>query len=277
MQRITENVYVEVGFRGCNPGFIVTEEGIVVVDSPQKPSDAVRFRDEMKGKGEIRYVINTEPHGDHIMGNFFFPGPVIAHQGTRDIISALETSRLSMEMILDKVKAIDPEGLSLMEGYILKKPSITFSKDLFLYLGKHTFKLIHLPGHTASQIAVCIPEERIVFTGDNVFYKVQTWFQKANPDEWLRSLERIGELDVDVIVPGHGEVCDKNYLKEQASFIEEWIEAVKEAKRQGLSKEEAQSRISFLDRYPMDIGLEARGPGVQRMNVDRLYDFLEQN
>ena len=35
-------------------------------------------------------------------------------------------------------------------------------------------------------------------------------------------------------------------------------------------------KISFLDRYPMDIGLDAIGPEVQRMNVDRLYDLLKE-
>lgn len=277
MQQVTKNVYVETGLHGCNPGFVITEEGIVMIDSPQKPSDALKFRNEMKGKGEVRYLINTEHHIDHIMGNFFFPGIVIAHQGAWEAVSSRYSSALFTEKIADRVKAIDPPGLALMEGYFLREPSLTFSKDFTLYLGKHTFKLIHLPGHTASEIAVHIPEERIVFTGDNVFHKVQTWLQEASPLEWLRSLEKIDKLDVDFIVPGHGEVCSKDYLKEQASFIREWMAAIREAKRRGLSKEEAQDKISFLDRYPMDIGQESQCPQVQRMNVGWLYDCLEEN
>ncbi|MBU2497617.1 MAG: MBL fold metallo-hydrolase, partial [Proteobacteria bacterium] len=127
----------------------------------------------------------------------------------------------------------------------------------------------------AGQIGVYIPEERVVFTGDNVFHKVQTFLHYAYPDDWLHSLKRIEELDVDVIVPGHGDICDRGYVKEQAAFIEEWVEAVREAISQGLSKEEAQAGISFLDRYPMDIGIEAMGPQVQQMNVGRLYDVLK--
>ena len=83
-------------------------------------------------------------------------------------------------------------------------------------------------------------------------------------------------MDVDLIIPGHGEICDKSYLKEQASFIEEWVEAVRKGIQQGLSKEEAQEKISFLDRYPMDVGLAAMGPEVMRMNVNRLYDLLSK-
>ena len=272
MKQVSANIYAETGFLGCNPGFVITKKGIVMVDSPQRPSDALKWRDEIKGKGEIIYLINTEPHPDHVLGNFFFSGTVVSHQGTREALLSL-----SRDMIEERVKAIDPEGLSLMKGYFLKKPSITFSDRLFLYLGDHTFKLIHLPGHTASEIAVFIPEEKVVFTGDNLFCRVQAFLHQAYPNEWLNSLKRIEELDVDVIVPGHGEVCDKDYLKEQASFIEEWVEAVKEAIKQGLSKEEAQSKISFLERYPMDIGTASRGPEVQRMNVERLYDLLKGN
>ncbi|MFW6125580.1 MAG: MBL fold metallo-hydrolase [Chloroflexota bacterium] len=270
MEQVSANVYVETGFRGCNPSFITTREGIVMIDSPQRPSDAVKWRQEMEGKGEVRYLFNTEPHGDHVTGNYFFTGTVIAQEGTRE---AVETS-FDLETLMERLKVMDPDGLSLMEGYRVKKPSITFSDRLTLYLGDHTFEAMHLPGHTPSETAVYVAEERVVFTGDNVFYKCQTFLHQGLPDKWLESLDKIGELDVDTIVPGHGQVCDKGYLKEQAAFINDWVEAVKQAIAQGLTREEAKERISFLDRYPMDTGLEAMGPEVQKMNVERLYDLL---
>ena len=269
MKQVSANVYVETGFRGCNPGFVTTADGIVMIDTPMMPSDAIKWRDFIEQKGEVRYVINTEPHADHYTGNAFFPGMVIAHHGTREVLSTVSEAD-----IIERVKAMDPEGLPLMDGYRLKRPAITFDQRLLLYLGEHTFELIHLPGHTASEIAVYIPEERVVFTGDNVFYKVQTFLHEADPWEWLQSLKTIGELDVDVIAPGHGEVCDKGYLKEQAAFIEDWIAAVRDAIKRGLTKEQAQAEISFLDRYPMGQGMEAMGPIVQQMNVARLYDLL---
>jgi len=270
MQQVSANVYVETGFRGCNPGFVVTRDGIVMIDSPQKPSDCVKWQEEMKAKGEVRYLINTEPHGDHYTGNYFFAGTVIAQKGTRDVIASMRP-----EDIVERVKAIDPDGLPSMDGYQLKIPSITFSECLNLYLGDHTFELIHLPGHTASETAIHIPQERLVFTGDNVFYRVQLFFHDAYPREWLESLKKLEELDVDIIVPGHGEVCNKSYLSEQAAFMEEWIAAVRDAVKQGLSKEEAQGKISFLDRYPMGPGLDSMGPMLHQMNISRLYDLIK--
>jgi len=271
MQQITANVYAETRFRGCNPGFVTTSEGIVMIDTPYRPSDAVAWREELGRRGEVRYLINTEPHTDHFTGNYFFPGTVIAQEGVREALKAV-----TVNQILERVADIDPAGMSLMSGYQLRPPTITFSKRLTLYLGSHTFELTHLVGHTAAEIGVYIPEERVIFTGDNVFYKVQPFLHECHPREWLESLERIGQLDVAYIVPGHGEVCDKSYLPEMSAFIREWVETVRKAIEQGMTKEQAMASISFLDRYPMDIGLEARGPDVQRMNVDRLYDLIKE-
>jgi len=71
MQRISDSVFVETGFRGCNVGFVVTKEGVVVIDTPMVPREAIKWREEIARHGPIRYVINTEPHGDHFTGNFF--------------------------------------------------------------------------------------------------------------------------------------------------------------------------------------------------------------
>ena len=271
MEKIGENIYVETGFRGCNPGFIVTTEGVVMIDSPQNPSNAVEWREEIKGRGEVHYLINTEPHGDHVMGNSFFPGIAIAQEGTREAVLSL-----SADMVRERVQAIDPEGLKYMDGYEVKIPSLTFSDRLCLYLGKHSFELIHLPGHTPSETAVFIPEERVVFTGDNIFCQTQTFMHQALPEEWLKSLKQIEKLEADWIVPGHGPICQKDYLREQAQFIEDWVGAVKEAISKGVSREEAHQTISFIDRYPMDTGLEAMGEMVQHMNIDRLYDLYDK-
>lgn len=271
MQRITENVYAETGFRGCNPGFVVTKDGVVMIDTPQMPTDAVGWRDEIAKYGRVRYLINTEPHGDHYTGNFFFKGTVVAHEGTREAIL-----NSSAEQLMERLKQMAPENLPLMKGFKYRPPTITLSERLTLYVGKHTFQLINVPGHTPYQVAVYIPEERVVFTSDNVFYKVQAWLQQALPFEWLESLKRIGELDADVLVPGHGEICDPSYLPEMGAFIQAWIDAVTEAIKKGMSLEEAQEKVSLKDRYPMQPGSEPMIEMVQRMNVARLYEVLKK-
>ena len=53
--KLTANVYVETGYHGANVGYITTDRGIVMVDSPQRPTDAVAWRKQIEGEGEISY------------------------------------------------------------------------------------------------------------------------------------------------------------------------------------------------------------------------------
>jgi len=269
MQQITKNVFAETRQPGCNPGYLVTKQGIVLIDSPQQPSYAIQLNEELNAKNKLLYLINTEHHRDHVMGNYFFSVPIISHEKTREAISTLP-----MDSILEKFNRFEPEFMKSIEKYFIKKPSITYTDKLTLYIGDHTIELMNLPGHTAGQTAVYIPQERVVFTGDNIFFKVQTFIHQGFPEQWLESLKIIDSLDVDVIIPGHGEICDKSYIPEQISVIQEWVGTVKAAIQKGLTKEEAQATISFLDRYPMDIGHpEGRGLELQGLNVGRLYDL----
>jgi cyclase len=271
MRQLTKNVFVETEIRGCNHGFVTTSEGIVMIDSPHKPSDALKLKAEIaRHGGNLRYIINTEPHGDHWTGNAFFDVPVVAHEGVRKRI--LETN---MEEHVARVATFGPEEPGLLEGYRPNAPVVTFKNGMTLHVGDHTFEMIHMPGHTMSQAAVCIKEEGVVFTSDNIFHKVHTWLQEANPDLWLIALDSLRDLKEEVFVPGHGAVCGKEYLDEQASVIHEWKAYVKGAIDKGMTKDEAIVRLTDMtDRYPMDVGQDGMAPMVMQRNVANLYDYL---
>ncbi len=270
MQKISENVFVETGFHSSNVGFVVTGAGVVMIDAPQLPADAIKWRDIIAQHGPVKYLINTEPHPDHTAGNYFFDTTVIAHSGIRETM--LHSSTQSVK---DMVARVSPADSPMVEDYHYRLPGITFSDSMDIHLADHTFLLINMPGHTRFQTAVYIPREKVVFTSDNVFGRVQAWMQEALPYEWLASLKKLAELDADVLVPGHGSVCTREYLPEMSAFIQDWIDAVKSAIDQGLSLEEAQNRISFIDRYPMEPGSEMMGQLIQKVNVARLFQVLK--
>jgi glyoxylase-like metal-dependent hydrolase (beta-lactamase superfamily II) len=132
-----------------------------------------------------------------------------------------------------------------------------------------------MPGHTAYQAAVIVEEEGVVFTSDNIFCKVHTWLQEADPDLWLVALESLRGLREDTFVPGHGPVCDKKYLNEQGAFIREWVDYVRGAVGKGLSKDQCLAELTAMTgRYPMDVGQDGMAPMVMKMNVANLYDFV---
>ena len=270
MRQLTSNVYVETEVRGCNHGFVTTSDGVVMIDSPHKPSDALKLKAEIAKHGQLRYIINTEPHGDHWTGNAFFDAPVVAHEGVRTRI--LETD---LDEHIERVANFGPEEGPLMVGYKPNVPIITFKNGMTLRVGDHTFRMIHMPGHTLYQAAIIIEEEGVVFTSDNIFHKVQTWLHEANPDLWLTALESLRRLDEDIFVPGHGDLCDKSYLDEQGTFIMEWRDYVKDAIDIGMTRDEAALNLNkFVDRYPMDVGQAHMAPMVMRISAANLYDYL---
>ncbi|MBN1191052.1 MAG: MBL fold metallo-hydrolase [Dehalococcoidales bacterium] len=269
MQKVTENVFVETANRGCNTGFVVTAEGIVMVDTPMVPSEAKKWRDEIAKHGQLRYLINGEPHPDHISGNCYFDCTGIGHEGTRSAILSAKT-----EELVNSLKMMAPDSLPLDSEFHYKPPEITFSERLTFYLGSHTFHLLHLPGHTPYQVIVYVPEEKVIFTSDNVVVGIPFMHQSV-PYEWLESLKTLQELDFDYIITGHGDVCPKSYISEMQDTIKFWINAVEQAIRKGISKEEAMDKTDLSAKYPM-MSTDERARGIKRMNVSRLYDVLKK-
>ena len=258
MRRVSKNVYAEVLFWGCNPGFVVTDDGVFMIDTPQQPMDAMRWRERIVDQfGPIRHLVNTEPHADHIRGNAYFPGvEVIGQEG---MVARYEEAIPAMTgpELLETMKQADPDSVWLFNhpDYPPNPPTRTFADELTLHLGDHEIRIIHHPGHTAPQTSVYVPQEGVVFTGDNVFHKCRTFIQEADPWQWLDALERIGQLDVETIVPGHGEPCGKDYLKQQAQVIQNWIGAVEDLVRRGLTDEDAvQERVDVLSLDPYQLG-----------------------
>jgi len=268
MIQITKNVYVETGMMACNIGFVTTKDGLVLIDTPMRPSDAVRWREEARRKGEIRYLINTEEHPDHWQGSFFFPCVLITHEETRDALKRAQTSE-----VIERAKQLDPEAESLMKDYRIRFADITFTDNMNLYLGEHTIRLFHLPGHSAGGIGVYIPEERVVFTTDIVFHKMKSWLHESDPLGWISSLRRLSQMDIEVVVPGHGELCKKDYFDEQSRIIQGWIDAVKSAIKQGWSLKEAQERISSPDPYPKQKGTPKTESELNQEIIARLYQL----
>jgi len=281
MEQVTANVFTDTTLRGCNPSFVVTSDGVVVIDTPQLPTKAVAMRKLAESFGPIRYLINTEHHVDHIFGNYYFKaaGTVVHHQGVDDMFMKVLPNIDPYAYAAEAIPSDDPEGAAIFpdrDTYFRdpNKGTIVFTGDVTLRVGGHTFHLLHTPGHTRGQIAVHVPEERVVLTGDTIFHDCQTWLMESDVPMWLDALERVRALDVDHLLPGHGTVTTTDYVATQRAVLLDWVSAVADAIAKGWSREETIARVSFADRFPVDIGQGHMMDHIQTKNAASLYDKL---
>jgi len=280
MRRITERIYAEIYFWGCNPGFVTTSDGVFMIDTPQQPIEAVRWRERMLEHGPIRHLVNTEPHPDHIRGNAYFPGVEVIGQERMVARYEAMVPMMTGEQTLEALKTADPDSVWLFNhpAYPPNPPTRTFSSELVLQLGQHEIQLLHHPGHTPPQTSVYLPGEGVVFTGDNVFNGCKTFVQEADPWQWLDALERIAALDVETIVPGHGEPCSRAYLGTQAQVLHNWIGVVEQYVRRGLTEDEAVREpldvVKDVDPYPIGQRLFPNSDSITERNIRNVYKHV---
>src|SRR5258706_2645647 len=283
LETVTPNIFTTTKLRGCNPSFVTTSDGVVVIDTPQLPTRAVAMRKAAEAHGPIRYLINTENHVDHIFGNHWFrgAGEVVNHKALWDIFMDPNAALDPFAYALEAVPTDDPEGGAIIpdrDAYYADLPrgTVVFTGDLTLRVGDHTIRCLWTPGHTPGQLAVWVPEERVVFTGDTIFSGCQTWLMTSNVDQWIEALERIRALpDVDHVVPGHGPVVALDYIHTQRRVLLAWKSAVADAVAKGWTREETIKRVRFDEEFgPVDIGQGYMMEHIQNNNAGSLWDKL---
>jgi cyclase len=283
VRQIGPNSYAEFYFLGCNPGFIATSDGVLMIDTPQRGIDASRYRERVNESGRIRYIVNTEAHADHTWGNSFFKDvEIVGSNALRKEFDATWMGFGGPRGRLERTKTPDPwlgdpESVWLMDqpDFGPHPPTLTFDEELVLTVGDHQIHCLHMPGHTEGQTSVFIPQEGLVFTGDTVFWHCRTWLHDADPWRWIESLNRLRALDVETIIPGHGEPCGKAYLDTQEQVIENWVGVVDEFVEAGMTEDEAARQSvdvrATLDPYPMGQRLWELEDMVTEINIRNLY------
>ena len=277
MEEVVKGIFAETNYFGCNPGFIVTRDGVVMVDTPQKPTDWPGWKAEIKAHGPVRWLINTEYHWDHTMGNPYYEGIVAAHDATHENFYKVSSMwGFGIDGAGPWIEEVDPEGVRIAGVYKPRAPEITFSRDMTLYVGESEIQLLHTPGHTEGQTAVYIPDRGVLFATDNLFVDFLIWFHDSDPFEWLQSLERLKTLDVDRIIPGHGPVCGKESIGLMEEKIQGVLSRVRDAMDRGLSEEEAAATVKFQDLCVQDENYEEIRDDVESASVQRIYRILKE-
>ncbi|MBI3620712.1 MAG: MBL fold metallo-hydrolase [Nitrospirae bacterium] len=269
IQPVVPDVWAVIGEDGnANAGFILTRDGVVVVDSQINPRAAEAMLRAIRKltATPILYLINTHAHGDHTFANHVIHPTrgIIAHERTK---VALATR--GKQMLKEYPQSV---GVKEAEGAKVTLPAITFTDQMTLPIADRTIVLRYLGiGHTVGDIVVWLPNERVLFSGDLVFVNHLPWLGEGETREWLKTLARLKTLPFEHLIPGSGPVGDRRSLDRFERYLSGVRRVVVEAflKRQSL---EQLKRTASFPEYSHDLKYREWLP----LNLEHAYRQMEK-
>jgi cyclase len=261
----------------CNAAIFVRSKDVVVVDTHSKPSAAAGLIGQLKREvtpKPVRYVINTHFHWDHTQGNHAYRQigekvDFIASATTKQLMADLAVARMKasvgevphlIETLRDQAahatsdgeKALCADQIRQLEAYqaelknyTLELPTITFDKSYVLQDPAYDLHLeFHGHAHTAGDVVVYCPQERVIATGD-VIHGFLPFIADGFPRIWPGTIDSIGGADFNHILPGHAAMqTGRTVMLNLRNYIEELTGRVAQGKQAGLTLAEMQQRIT---------------------------------
>jgi len=279
MREVSPGIYIETDQRGANYGGIVSDDGIVVIDTPMVPAQARAFRDELRrlsGGKPFLYVINTDHHRGHILGNQFFqPTPVIAHDQAWKHMKGYSDN--FKQRVIDSFKK-EPEIQAQFTDIQIIVPNITFAHRLDIVRGGRDIRIIKVGGHTAATSVVWLPNERLLFVGDAVWVDQHPYMAQANSKEWLDGLTFIRKLKADRILPGRGPVCGREATERMSDYIRFMRHRVRVNHRQARSKQETVAAVvrEMTGWFPIAPAVKSKTESQIKQGIGRIWNEMEK-
>jgi len=219
IEEIKKGIYANVEYIPSNVTCINTGGGLILVDTPTMTEDVSQWKSFIEGQSTIgvKYIIATHHHFDHITGINSLGKRVIMQEKAFE--EMLEEGATLREVMATELPGITEKNSNfiLTEPHI--HPEITFNDKLTINLGNLTLKLYHIPGHTKGSLCVYIPEEKALIAGDTLTSGMPPFMGHGNITQWISTLTWMKDLDVDTIVPGHGEICSKDEINRLLEFL----------------------------------------------------------
>lgn len=238
-----------------NAGLLLSDGECALVDTAATESRAHALRRAIRSVTAAvpRTVVNTHSHGDHTFGNFVFPeAVVIGHERAR---TEMADAGLHLTGLWPDVRWGELQ---------LVTPQLTFESRLTLHIGTTRAELLHVgPAHTGGDVAVWLPESRVLFTGDLAMSGVTPFVPMGSVSGSLTALATLGALRPRVVVPGHGPVAGPEVLDDTMGYLRFVQRLAREGAAAGLAPA-AIARTADLGRYARWLDAERLVPNLHR-------------
>jgi glyoxylase-like metal-dependent hydrolase (beta-lactamase superfamily II) len=310
-QQIAPGVYAAVGTGTLNVGsnscVIVNQEDVLIVDSHISPESARVLIREIKTVTDkpVRFLVNTHFHFDHANGNQVFAASpavdIIGHEFTRkkllgDVLAQGTIFSESLAAIPNQIdqlkrraaseqdaaaKARLEQQVRVQQAYAEQvkevkptPPNVTLNDHMTFFRGDREIRMVHLGrAHTAGDVVVFLPRERVVCTGDMLVAGISN-LSDGYVNEWPNTVEKLRALDFTDVVPGHGDPWKgKEKIDHWQAYLRDiWQQANRLHNRKVPAADAAKliDMTSHQNHYPT-----ITGPGVAPIGVVRMYEVME--
>lgn len=204
-----------------NAGVIHGLDSILVIDSLISPQRAIQLLELIKKylKLPIRYLINTNYHGDHTFGNSSFPADceIVAHTFTKSAMNDFYKEQLLISTTLG-------ENKNLLHDMKWRRPSLVFDHNITVNLGSQDVHLFHFgEGNTSGDVCVYDPRACVLFTGNLVVGEgLIPNLGEPSLNAYYTTLENLHnkKLDIKKIIPGHGVPCGREQIFSHLKYFD---------------------------------------------------------
>ena len=194
----TDNFSQDNGGNIVNVAFIVTTEGVVLIDS----GPSLRYGEQLRAAiarvtpQPLRLVLLTHHHPDHVLGNQAFADvPIAALAGTTELL------REQGDAMAENMYRLVGDW---MRGSEVLLPGETLQPGV-REIGGHRLRLLQLHGHTGADLAILDESTGVLFAGDLLFHqRALTTPNSPGLRDWLDDLQQLQALPWKLLVPGHG-------------------------------------------------------------------------
>ena len=278
-EELADGVFINTHYRGCTPGFVYTDEGIILIDTPLIPKQAVDWREQIEDEypdTPFLYIVKTDHHRGHALGNqYFMPSKVMAHERAHKEMSGYTEN--FKERVRNSFKR-EPEIQAQLNDIIIIPPDVTFTNRAKLIYGERELEIIYVGGHTPATSIVWLPEEKICFVGDVVWVDQHPYMAQGNSLEWLDGLELIRNLGAERLVPGHGPVCSPDSTYRVGEYIQFMRDRVRDYYLAGKNKNETKSGLvsEMLEWFPVPPERKAKIESQIKSGLNRVYREIQR-
>jgi cyclase len=247
IKKLGEGIFVYVGKNfNSNTGIVLTQEGVMLIDSGHAPTDSRAVAEAVKKLTPmpVRFLLDTEPHGDHTTGHFVFspPAVVVAAEGAGDSMRGAERERPDR---IARLAAASPEMKTALEGYKFIPPHIEYHEKMTLHVGERTFEMTHMKGvHSESDSAIWLPKERVLFAASAFAADQINIFRPfVNISDILAAGKFMKGLNPEHVVPGHGPPGTVKIFDDGEKYYALLLERVGEMVKEGKSLDQIKAEL----------------------------------